>query len=194
MSPIGSIDKIRTFIAVRIPADVRRRLAEVEAELKASGADVKWVPEENFHVTLKFLGYMEPDRLDVVKKAVESAIEGIGAFGVTLSGVGAFPKPSRPSVVWVGIGAGANELKALAEKAESALERAGFAREERPFSPHITIGRVKTPGSLDRLRDAIEGLREEYVGAFEVESVAVMKSDLRPTGPIYTQQAEFLLE
>ena len=185
------MDKIRTFIAVKIPADVRQRLAEVEAVLAASGADVKWVPEGNFHVTLKFLGYVEPDRMDAVKKAVESAVEGIGAFGVTLFGVGAFPKPGRPSVVWVGIGAGADELKALAERVESALERVGFAREERPFSPHITIGRVKTPRSLDKLRDAIEGLREEYVGAFEVESTAVMKSDLRPTGPIYSEIADF---
>jgi len=183
------MDKARTFIAVPISAEVRRRLAEVEEELRASGADVKWVPEENLHITLKFLGYVEPERLEAVIRAVESAIDGAAAFDVSLSGVGAFPKPSRPSVVWVGVTTGGEELKALAERIEVALERIGFGREQRPFSAHITAGRVRSPKNLGRLHETIERLREEPAGSFRAESIAVMKSDLRPTGPIYTEIA-----
>ena len=191
---ICQMDKVRTFIAALIPAEVRRRLAEVEEKLRASGADVKWVPEENFHITLKFLGYVEPERLEAVVRAAESAIKGLSPFDVSLSGVGAFPKPSRPSVVWIGITEGGEELKALAERIEAAMERIGFGCEQRPFSPHITAGRVKSPGKLDRLREIIERLREEHVGSFRAESVAVMRSDLRPTGPIYTEIANCKLQ
>ena len=185
------VDKLRLFIAIEIPAEVRRRLAEIEKELMASGADVKWVPEGNFHATLKFLGYVDEDRVEQVSRAVESAVKDSSAFEAALSGVGAFPNPRRPSVVWVGITSGVEEMKALAAKVEDALEPLGFAREERPFSAHITLGRTRSPRNADKLREIIERLREENVGPFEVEGVAVMKSDLRPTGPTYTCMADF---
>ena len=188
------MDKIRTFIAVRLPAETRRRLAEVEKQLVASGADVKWVAEESFHVTLKFLGYVEPKRLDAITRAVESATDGAASFDANLSGVGAFPKASRPSVVWAGITAGSEEFKALAERVEVALERIGFAREPRPFSAHVTVGRVKSAKNLDRLQETIERLREEDVDSFRVEGVSVMRSDLRPTGPVYTEIADCKLQ
>ena len=184
------MEKLRLFVAIQIPGEIRRRLAEVEGKLKASGADVKWVPEQNFHVTLKFLGYVEPDRLDEVNAAVKAALEGLPPFGITLSGVGAFPKPSRPSVVWVGITAGGEELKTLAERIERGLEQIGFDREARAFNPHITMGRVRSPMNLGRLSEIMEGLSEVEVGSFEVGSVAVMRSDLRPTGPVYTQTTD----
>jgi 2'-5' RNA ligase len=184
------MDKIRTFIAVELPAVTRRRLAEVEKKLMASGADVKWVPEQNFHVTLKFLGYVEPHRVDPVMAATKAAIADVRPFDVTLFGAGAFPKPARPSVIWVGVTQGAEELKDLAERVESAMESVGFAREARAFSSHITVGRVRAPKNLDRLKELIEELREEPVDTFRVGGVAVMKSDLRPTGPIYTPLAE----
>lgn len=184
------MEKIRLFIAVQIPAEVRRGLAEVERELTASEADVKWIPEGNFHVTLKFLGYVEQTRVDAVSGALQSAVEGLAPFDVELAGVGAFPRISSPSVVWVGVSSGGEELKSLAERVESALEGIGFTREERPFSGHITLGRVKSPRNRDRLRDLIGELRERKVGSFKVESVSLMRSDLRPTGPIYTRIAE----
>ena len=184
------MDKLRLFIAIEIPAEVRRRLAEIEKELMASDADVKWVPEGNFHATLKFLGYVDEDRVEQVSRAVESAAKDSSAFEAALSGVGAFPNPRRPSVVWVGITSGVEEMKALAAKVEDALEPLGFAREERPFSAHITLGRTRSPRNADKLREIIERLREENAGRFEVEGVALMKSDLRPTGPVYSQIAD----
>ena len=191
------MDKIRTFIAVQLPEETRRRLAEIEKQLAASGADVKWVAEDSFHITLKFLGYVEPDRLDAVSQAVESSIKDIASFDAALSGVGTFPQSSRPRVVWVGITTGGEELKKLAERVEIALEDAGFAREAREFSPHVTVGRVRRGGSagnLDGLCEIIERLREEHVGSFRVEGVAAMRSDLRATGPVYSRIADCKLQ
>ena len=188
------MEKIRSFVAVLIPDEIRRRLAEVEGKLKASGADVKWVPEQNFHVTLKFLGYVEPDRLDEVNAAVKAALEGLSRFEVTLSGVGAFPKPNRPSVVWIGIAMGGEELKTLAERVERGLEQIGIDREARAFNPHITVGRLREGGHLHRLPEVIESLREIEIGSFEVGSIAVMRSDLHPTGPVYSEIADFKLQ
>jgi RNA 2',3'-cyclic 3'-phosphodiesterase len=186
-----AMESIRTFIAVPLPTDIRRRLAEVTTRLMQSGADVKWVPEGNFHITLKFLGNVERTRVSAVCGAVEKAVDGVRAFDLYLSGVGAFPKPSRPSVVWVGITSGGDELKALAKCAEEALEDIGFPREAREFSAHITLGRVKYPGGDGTLREAIENLRNETVGRVHVDTVVVMKSELRRTGPVYTPIADF---
>lgn len=188
------MDKIRTFIAVRLPAAARRRLAEVEEALKESGADVKWVSEENLHITLKFLGYVENERMAAVCDAVKSAVDGLRPFDMSLSGVGAFPKPARPSVVWVGVRSGSEELKALAKQVEVAMERIGFAPEPRKFSAHVTVGRVKSAAGSHKLREAIERLRDEPVDSARVSGVAVMKSELYRTGPVYTVLKEFGLE
>ena len=172
-----------------MPEAVRRRLATVGEKLGASGADVKWVAEENLHITLKFLGYVEPDRMESVARAVERVVDGMHGFDMTLSGVGAFPKVSRPSVIWVGVTKGGEELKQLADRTEDALERIGFAREPRGFSAHVTLGRVKSPRGRDRLCKLIESApegRDEPVDSVKVGSVAVMKSDLYHSGPVYT--------
>lgn len=187
------MEQLRLFIAVEIPAEIRKRLAEIEKQLMASVADVKWVPEGNLHITVKFLGSVDSDRVQAISSAVESAVNGSSAFNVALTGVGAFPNIRRPSVVWVGITSGGDELKAVAEKIDSAMEPLGFAREARPFSPHITVGRTRSPKNTDRLCELIERLREEDAGAFRVGAVSVVKSDLRPTGPIYTRIADLRL-
>jgi len=185
------MERVRLFVAVRMPGEIRRRVAEIERQLMASGADVKWVSEENLHITMKFLGYVEEDRLDAVCRAVESAVAGMSVFDVALSGVEAFPNPRRPSVIWVGVASGGEELAALAERIESALERIGFARDDRPFSPHVTVGRVKSPAlGMEKLREAMDRFKESPAGSFGAEGVTVMRSDLRPTGPIYTHISE----
>ena len=188
------MEQLRLFIAVEIPEDVRTRLAEIEKQLMASGADVKWVPEGNFHATLKFLGNVESDRAEAISRAIESAVQEVPGFDVCLAGVGAFPNTRRPNVVWVGMTSGADEMKALAEKVDRAMEPLGFAREARPFSSHITVGRSRTPKNADKLRELIERLRDEVAGLFQVSSVSVVKSDLRPAGPIYMRIADLKLK
>jgi 2'-5' RNA ligase len=187
------MDKIRTFIAVRLPEDIRRRVAEIGRKLKESGADVKWVPEENLHVTIKFIGPVEPVRLSALASAVEQAAKGTAPFTVSVGGAGAFPKILRPSVVWVGITSGAEELTALAGRVESFAEEAGFPREERKFSPHITVGRVKTPAGMQKLSASLEQFKFVEAGSFTIGTVSVMKSQLTPSGPVYSVMAEYEL-
>lgn len=188
------MDQVRLFIAVEIPAEVRSRLAEIEKRLMASGADVKWVPEGNFHITLKFLGGVDSSRVGDISSAVESAVSDASGFDAILAGVGAFPNTRRPSVVWVGITSGGDELSALAKRIEDAMEPLGFTREARAFSAHITVGRSRSPKNAAQLSEKLGQLRGEDVGSFRVDSVSVMKSDLRPTGPIYTKVAEVRLK
>ena len=188
------MDKVRSFVAIPIPAEIRRGLAEVEKDLMPARAGVKWVPEENFHITLKFLGYVEPERLEAVARGVEAAIQGAKTFEVELAKVGAFPKISRPSVVWVGMTKGAQEMISLADRVDAEMAKIGFERETRPFSPHITLGRVKLPENLDKLSELIERHQNREVGSFGVEQVTIMKSDLRITGPIYTAISNFQLQ
>ena len=195
------MDKIRSFVAIPIPAEIRRRLAEVEKDLMPSRAGVKWVPEDNFHVTLKFLGYVEPERLEAVARGVETAVQGAGPFEVELAEVGAFPKISRPSVIWVGVKKGGQEMITLADRVDAEMAKIGFERETRPFSPHITVGRVKSPRNrgwppenLDRLRELIERHQNREVGSFGVEQVNIMRSELRITGPIYSVISEIRMD
>ena len=183
------MEKFRAFIAVSIPTDVCRRLAEIEKQLSASGADVKWVAEGNFHVTMKFLGDVDSNRIEELTEAICSAVQDMPPFEVALSGVGAFPNTRQPNVVWVGTSTGGDELKAIVERLDSSLECLGFAKEAKPFSPHITVGRTKTPRNFGQLREAIERLNDIQAGSFLVEEVALMKSDLRPSGQVYTKIA-----
>lgn len=189
-----TMDKVRTFVAIPIPAEIRRRLAEVENDLMPARAGVKWVSQDNFHVTLKFLGYVEPERLEAVARGVEAAVRGIGPFEVELAEVGAFPKITRPSVVWVGVKKGAQEMITLANRVDAEMAKIGFERETRPFSPHITLGRVKSPENLDRLRELIERHQAREVGSYGVEQINIMKSELRITGPIYSEISNFKLQ
>ncbi len=182
------MDTIRAFIAVRLPAEVKRRLTQIEKRLMQSGADVKWVPEENFHITLKFLGDVDANRMPAVRDAVERAVRGAEAFDLALAGVGTFGRP--PRVVWVGIAAGRDELKSLARRVENELAEAGFPREDRPFSAHITLGRVRSPRGVEELRAGIESLKDEVVGTARAEGAAVMKSELRREGSVYTAIAD----
>jgi 2'-5' RNA ligase len=187
------MEKIRTFIAVRLPEDIRHRVAELSGRLKESGADVKWVPEENLHITIKFIGAVEPVRLSALAAAVGKAAEGVAPFSVSIGGAGAFPKIIRPSVVWVGVTSGAEELAALAGRVESFAEEAGFPREERKFSPHITVGRVKTPAGMQKLSASLEQFKFVEAGSFTIGTVSVMKSQLTPPGPVYSVMAEYEL-
>lgn len=190
-SILTRMETIRTFIAIQMPADIRRKLAGIGEELKKSGADAKWVHEENFHITLKFLGNVTAERVTAVSEVVRFIAEQTEAFDLVLSGVGAFPRLSRPSVVWVGISDGSDRIASLAEKIDFELGRLGFECENRPFSGHVTVARVRTPKNLERLKGMIENLQGQHVGAFGVESVAIMKSELRRTGPIYTAINEY---
>jgi 2'-5' RNA ligase len=171
---------VRTFVAVEIPDHLRIAVRDSTATLRRENDRVRWVPPENMHLTLKFLGEINERQLREVQEATAEAAKEHPPFELSLGPVGAFPNLSRPRVVWIGLQGGVEALGRLASCLENLLERRGFARERRPFRAHLTLGRARRPGPL-------EGVSAVTVptGSFLIESVVVMESQLRPQGAQY---------
>jgi 2'-5' RNA ligase len=177
---------VRTFVAVLLAENLKRSISEVQERVKKLAPDVKWVAADLFHVTLKFLGNVREDELPRVYGAVEKAAGSVQPFDLSVGGLGAFPSPSRARVVWVAVEEGRDSLIELASRVEFELVRAGFAKEDKPFKAHITIGRVKADRSPAGLVAGIQEASVAELGRQRVTSVAVMQSDLHRDGPIYT--------
>jgi 2'-5' RNA ligase len=179
---------IRTFIAVFPPKEVSLRVEDQVGEVRSSSSDAKWVPAENLHFTLRFLGSLPEERLDFLARCVAESVVEEAPFELTLSGLGAFPSATRPRVLWVGTSMGAERLTAIARNVEAALRREGFGKADRPFTPHLTVARWRRPQRFPKVTEIIESTSLE-AGPFRVEAVHVMESKLRPQGPIYTSRA-----
>lgn len=180
-------ERLRTFVAVELSEETRAALGAEIGRLKACGADVKWVAPGNLHLTLKFLGQV--DRRDVpgILKALEAGSRGRRRFLMETSGLGFFPRPTKPRVVAAGIDeVGTSCLRLLAADVEEALFEVGFGREERDFKAHVTLGRVKSPKGISALSDYILTHDGRPFGEDSVESIALIMSELRREGPIYT--------
>ena len=178
-------DLVRTFIAVELTDSVREQMSRLEELLQKEGAKVSWVKPENLHLTLKFLGNVQAARIDDVVEATQEAAQGIEPFIVFFSGLGVFPNLKRPRVIWIGIEQGTDSLGRIQRELEERLFRRGFTREDREFSPHLTIGRVKSQRGIGGLVLKLEKTEFESE-KMQVEQVVVMRSDLRPTGAVYT--------
>ncbi len=188
----GEMKPVRTFIAIELPGGVREELSRLQEELASPNLAAKWVSRENIHLTVKFLGSVESDRIAEIRRVLRDCLRDEEAFHFTLSGVGAFPSLSRPKVVWVGVGEGKEELRRIARKIEDALDEIGFPKESRGFSAHVTLARIKRAEKTEELKKKIE---EKEYGPRQVRmsKVAIMKSDLTPQGPIYTRLDEVKL-
>ncbi|MHB8173339.1 MAG: RNA 2',3'-cyclic phosphodiesterase, partial [Nitrospirota bacterium] len=178
---------IRTFIAIELPAEIKEAMAGVQAELRKSGADVGWVRPEGVHLTLKFLGDVEEVVVAGLGDALEDALKGEASFILQAKGVGTFPTPRAPRVIWLGVEGEVTRLSALAERVENVCAGLKFPAESRPFKAHLTLGRVKSPKGRDKLVKALEGFRDADLGEFKADAVSVMKSELRPSGAVYTE-------
>lgn len=172
-------------MAVLLPDAVRAALATEIERLRPSARSVSWVATENLHLTLKFLGGVEPDRLGAVATALAGAVTAGPAFHLALRGLGAFPSPTRARVIWAGV-TDAVEVAGLAARVEEALAPLGFPPEGRPFSAHVTLGRVREPQRDPVLATALMAGAERELGAFHVDQISLMRSDLSPRGARYT--------
>ncbi|MBI2202710.1 MAG: RNA 2',3'-cyclic phosphodiesterase [Candidatus Rokubacteria bacterium] len=161
--------------------------------LRPLAAGVAWIAADNLHVTLKFLGGVEPPKVELVQSAVARAVRGTAPFDLVVTGLGAFPSATRPRVIWAGITAGRGELTGLAASIEHELAPIGFAPEDRPFSPHVTLGRVRETRRNERLAEAFETGTAERFGTIRVEHVSLMRSDLSPRGARYSELSAHLL-
>ncbi len=187
------MEKIRTFIAIKLTPEISSNISKLQEELKKTSAQVKWVKPENIHLTLKFLGHVTPEELEKVKLITKETLEPFAPFEVSISGLGAFPKIKYPRVIWVGVDQGKEELKRMVSNLEERLARIGFAKEKRPFSPHLTLGRVKSSKGRERLIEALSLVKASNLGNMRVTKISIMKSELRPEGPIYTILEETVL-
>jgi 2'-5' RNA ligase len=179
--------RLRTFIALDLGKTIRDRLVSLQETFARSAPDVKWVEEENLHVTLLFLGEVDDREVLEICRGVGAACKELAAFAMSVEGVGCFGNPRRPRTVWVGVKEGEEEIKALHAKLEAVLLDLGcYRREERQYTPHITLGRVKQDDSGDGLAPLLQKKSDWSAGSVDVREVLVMSSELTPHGPIYT--------
>jgi 2'-5' RNA ligase len=179
---------MRTFVAIELPPEIKGALARLQEQLKSSGADVKWVEPENIHLTLKFLGERDEKKIAKITQILEETAKNKNPFQIRISSLGAFPKVDFPRVIWVGIDKGDNETKEIAEGLEEKIAQIGIPKEERPFSSHITIGRVRSPVNRQNLVRDLKNLENKLGGQnleFTVTKTTLFKSTLTPKGPLY---------
>ncbi len=178
---------MRTFIAIELPKEIKDFLSRLQEELKACGADVKWVAPENIHLTLKFLGEIDEKKLEKITGIIEETAQGKNKFQVCISSLGAFPKIDFPRVIWVGVDTGDKEVKDIAKDLEEKIAKIGIPKEDRPFSSHITIGRTKSSLTREGLVQDLKDKADLGGGKlnFSVTKITLFKSTLTPKGPIY---------
>lgn len=188
---------MRTFIAIDLPKEIKDSLSRLQEQLKTSGADVRWVEEQNIHLTLKFLGEVNEKTLEKIINIIEEVTKDKNSFSLRVSSLGAFPKPDYPRVIWVGIDEGDKETKEIAKELEEKIADMGIPLENRPFSSHITIGRTRSTLNREKLvqnlRTAAENIGKENLTC-RVTKITLFKSTLTPRGPIYEALKETSLK
>lgn len=189
---------LRTFIAVELDAEARQQLKTLQMALHPLMPPglVRWVAPENIHITLKFLGDTRPDQVAAVTAALDSLGSAILPFQVTLAGRGCFPNFKRPHVVWAGLVDRGQRLQKLTDAVERSVSPLGWPTESRPFTPHLTIGRINDSAtSRERalLGAAIEQFEVGELCTLAVSAITFIRSDLQPGGPIYTALREVKL-
>jgi 2'-5' RNA ligase len=185
------MEEIRSFIAIEIPQALKSKIEELQRDLRRTGADVKWVPPQGIHLTLKFLGNIRPEDVENISQALEPVISCRPPFEARIHGMGGFPSSRNPRVVWVGLDRGKGEVHALQQAVEKKLAELSFPPEGRPFSPHLTLGRVRSSRGKPALAQGLEKLKEAEVGIFSAGEVFLFRSQLKPTGAVYTKLKDF---
>jgi len=179
----------RAFLAVVPPPAVRRWTESLEDSARGSGADLRWTPPEQRHLTLQFLGRV--DDTDALAESVADSVRAVAPFEIGLGGAGAFPSARRASVVWVGVTTGAAELAALAGTLSVATAPLGFDADDRPFRAHLTLARSNRPRDVRALVDRLSA--GPASPPFAVDRVVLIDSDTRAEGAVYTERARFPL-
>jgi len=188
------MQKIRTFIAIKIPVELQKAFEELIRHMQRIPGDVRWVNPHSVHITLKFLGEISAQEVENVFGGMEKAVAGVPAFSLKTGSKGAFPDLKRPRVYWVGLTEENNShLLDLQKNIEKEMALCGFPAEERAFKAHLTVGRVKNPRGIEAVSDLFMKYQFPEIEFFANE-VLVMKSELTPRGPVYSVQKAFPLK
>jgi 2'-5' RNA ligase len=181
---MGPRSFVRAFIAIDLEPGLKTAVQDLVRKLEAARADVRWTKPGGSHLTLKFLGWIDDEKTARVKVVLGEVARRHQAFALRLQGTGAFPSERSPRVLWIGVSAGP-EIAALQSDLETELDREGFPREERAFSPHLTLGRVKGRDRLEKVMAELEKHRGDDLGGMTARKVALFESRLRPDGAEY---------
>jgi 2'-5' RNA ligase len=186
-------EKIRAFVAIRLPESVLHAIGKVQDRLRKAGFSIRWVRKEGIHLTLKFLGDIDKSTIDSIRSAMAESAKGVTGFTLQGKGIGVFPHFRRPRVVWIGLSGDTKMLSTLQEQLEAHLDVLGFPKERRKYKGHLTLGRAKGRLDTEKLRKSLEQLDTFETDAFTVQSVILYQSTLRPQGAVYTKLAEVQL-
>jgi 2'-5' RNA ligase len=185
------MDRIRTFIAIELPQNVKTVLKRLQLDLGANkDTSVKWINPDGIHLTLKFLGNVDPRAIPKLTGAMENSARNTEPFSLSVSQLGAFPNAKSPRVVWVGLTGDIGILAELQKRLDRSLVSIGFTPENRPFSPHLTLGRIRDgirPNQRRALAEKLAATRLKSNSSIRVAAINLMQSDLTPQGAIYTQ-------
>ena len=188
----------RAFIAIPLPEGIQKALGELQGRLKKDLPEVRWTKPENMHLTLKFLGEVGNNLLGSIEKALHENVSSYEAFSCRINQLDTFPPKGPPRVIWVGFQEKTGTLSKLASSIDQTMKTFSFPKEKRAFTPHLTLGRFrpdqKPKLSLQSMKDIIQKEGSTDIGAFEVGEVFLVKSDLTPKGPIYSNLARVKLK
>ncbi|MBM3298934.1 MAG: RNA 2',3'-cyclic phosphodiesterase [Deltaproteobacteria bacterium] len=188
---LNKIEEIRSFIAIEVPQEAKAFLEKVSTELKRTRADVKWVRPEGIHLTLKFLGQVRMDLIAVLERELAPVFAEFTPFEIQIAGLGAFPGLGRPRVVWAGLTEPFGALPLMAGRLDEKLERFGFSREKRPFSPHLTLGRVRSNSGLAAMVETVRQQMDIQGPKFTADHAILFQSILKPSGAEYRALCRF---
>jgi len=177
---------MRAFLAVEISEEIRENVAALQSDLRGVRARVKWVRPANMHLTLVFLGDVAEEVIALMAEEADRVAADSGPFTCEVAGIGFFGRPRAPRIVWAGVGDGAGQLSEIQARLASTARQLGVEVEDRPFTPHLTLARVRSPAHAKELVTGIEARREEKFGRFEAERIALIGSRLEADGPVYT--------
>ena len=193
-SPAGATTMVRTFVAVTLEPEVLRALEEAQGRLRAldGGRACRWIGADGIHLTLHFLGDVPEGRLPAVFEAVARGCRCFAPIDIGIVGLGCFPNLRQPRIVWAGVHEETGRLIDLQRAIGQELARVGYPPERRPFTPHLTIGRVRRDaarGDAAALGRSVSAQPQEVLAKMRVERVHVIKSDLGPSGAVYAVMA-----
>jgi len=182
---------LRAFIAIELPKQLQDALDKQTTRLRQPlGEDlVRWIPTQNMHLTLKFIGNIAASHVEFLKQLITQTAESHSQFDLQISGIGSFPNSKKARILWAGLHAPA-ELASLQRSLEAGTTRLGYEKEERPFSPHLTLGRVRPnidQTGLQKIRTILDTIQLGNIGSARVDSIHLYKSELHTNGSVYTK-------
>jgi len=180
------VNTIRAFIAIEIDPPHKEKISALISHLKKSNADIKWVTENQMHLTLKFLGNIEQENVQKISDVLKTIAAVFSAFNIQFSQIGAFPNHERPRVIWLGIEKGSEALRLLNNKIECELEKIGFQKEKREYKSHLTLGRVKSLKNISGLSRLINEAEFQFQDEIKIDRLILFQSTLTSKGALYT--------